>query len=176
MLKSLIVAIVVTLLTYWVGRKLLPDEPLLVIGGALFLGLMLWTSIEKLWGKQTDQTDSLNVFPLLDKKVLEKWGKKWGEQYDFLNKIVLYDVPLKYPLDVRYILYFEFDTSSSEGKKSEKIFNETLAFEDDTILASGFSKVYRRQPEKSFREDWFLSVTSYSGFNEEYSWVIYKKT
>ena len=175
MLKSLVVAIAATVLSYLVGRMVLPDEPLLITGGALFLGLILWTSVEKLWGKPTDQIDSSNIFPLLDKDVLEKWGKRWAEQYAYLNKIVLYDAPLKYPLDVNYVLYFEFDTSTPEGRRSEEVFNETIAFHDDTILASGFSEVYINEPDSSFRDVWFLSIVNYSGFNEEYSWVIYKK-
>ena len=153
----------------------LPGEPLIVTGGALFLGLILWTSVEKLWGKPTDQTDSSNLFPLLDKDVLEKWGEKWAEQYAYLTKIALYDPPLKYPLDVDNVLYFEFDTSTPEGRRSEEVFNETIAFHDDAILSSGFSEVYRKEPDRSFRDDWFLTIINYSGFNEEYSWVIYMK-
>jgi hypothetical protein len=174
-LKSLAVAIFAALLSFWLGRMVLPDEPLIVTGGALFLGLILWTSVEKLWRKSADQTDGSDVFPLLDKKVLEKWGKKWGEQYANLNKIILYDTPLKYPLDVNYVLYFEFDTSTPEGKNSEAVFNETIAFHADTILASGFSEVYIKKPDRSFRDDWFLSINHFAGFDEEYSWVIYKK-
>jgi hypothetical protein len=88
---------------------------------------------------------------------------------------VLYDAPLKYPLDVNYVLLFEFDTSTPEGKSSEEMFNETIAFHTDTILASGFSGAYKKKPDKSFRDDWFLSIKKYSGFDEEYSWVIYKR-
>ena len=174
-MKSLAVAIAVTLLSYFLGRMALPGEPLLVAGGALFLGLILWTSVEKLWGKPTDQTDRSNLFPRLNKDVLEKWGKKWGGQNAYINKIILYDTPLNYPLDVDYVLYFEFDTSTLDGRKSEFVFNEMIAFHVDTILASGFSEVYTKKPDSSFRDDWFLSIVNYSGFDEEYSWVIYEK-
>jgi hypothetical protein len=174
-LKSLVVAIAAALLSYWVGRMLLPSEPLIVVGGALFLGLILWTVAEKLWGKPTTRTDSYDIFPLLNKDVLERWGKKWGEQYEYLNKVVLYDAPLKYPIDVKYVLYFEFETSTPEGKRSEEVFNEIIAFQDDSILASGFNEVYTNIPDITFRDDWFLTIINYPGFNEKYSWVIYKK-
>ena len=174
-MKPFVVAIAATLLSFWVGRMVLPGEPLLVTGGALFLGLILWTSVEKIWGNSADQRDRTNVFPSLDKDVLEKWGEKWAEQYPYLSKIILYDAPLKYPLDVKYVLYFEFDISTPEGERSKEIFNRTIAFHDDTILAPGFSEVYLNEPDESFRDDWFLSIIHYSGFNEEYSWVIYEK-
>ena len=174
-MKALGVAIAATLLSYWIGQMVLPDEPLLVTGGALFLGLIIWTSSEKLWGKPADQSESAYIFPLLKKDVLEKWGKKWAEQYTHLAKVVLYDAPLKYPLDVDYVLFFEFDTATPEGRRSEEVFNETIAFHTDTILASGFSDVYKKKPHRSFRDDWFLSIVDFSGFNAEYSWVIYKK-
>ena len=174
-MKSLVVAIAAALSSYWVGRMLLPSEPLIVVGGALFLGLIIWTSVEKLWGKPTDQSDGSNMFPLLDKDALEKWGERWADQYAYLNKIILYDAPLKYPLDVNYVLYFEFDTSTPEGKRSEEVFNKTIAFHAKTILAAGFSEVYIIKPDPSFRDDWFMSIINYSGFNEKYSWVIYKK-
>ena len=87
--------------------------------GILFLGLILWTVVEKFWGKPTNRTDRLDIFPLLNKDVLQRWGKKWGEHYEYLNKVVLYDAPLKYPIDVKYVLYFEFDTSTPKGKRCE---------------------------------------------------------
>ena len=174
-MKSLAVAVVAVLFSFLLGWLVLPGEPLLVTGGSLFLGLILWTSLEKLWGKPADQPSGPNLFPLLNRDVLEKWGRKWGDQYPYLTKIVLYDAPLKYPLDVNYVLLFEFDTSTPEGKRSEEMFNETIAFHADTILASGFSGAYKKKPDKSFRDDWFLSIKKYSGFDEEYSWVIYKR-
>ena len=64
-MKSLVVAIAATLASYGMGRIVLPDEPPIVTGGALFLGLIIWTSVEKLWGKPTDQSDGSNMFPLL---------------------------------------------------------------------------------------------------------------
>jgi hypothetical protein len=174
-LKSYVVAIAATIASYWAGRMVLPEEPLLVAGGALFLGLILWTSVEKLWGKSSNKTDRSNIFPSLNKEVLEKWGTKWAEQYPHLNTIILFDTPLKYPLDVKYVLYFEFDTSTPEGEKSKDAFNKKIAFHDDTILAPGFREVYLNEPENTYRDDWFMSVTYYPGFNEDYSWTIYKK-
>jgi hypothetical protein len=171
----LVVTIAATLLSYSIGRMLLPTEPLMVIGGALFLGLILWTVIEQLWAKPTNRADSSDIFPLLKKDILEKWGKKWGKQYANLNKVVLYDAPLKYPIDVKYVLYFDFDTSTPEGKRSEEVFHETIAFHDDSILPSEFKEVYVNNPDSSYRDEWFLTIINYPGFNEKYAWVIYEK-
>jgi len=171
---SFFTAVAATLLFYWLGRILLPDEPIIVIGSALFLGFITRTCIKKLWGKRQNRTDGSDLFPFLKRDVLEKWGTKWGERYEFLNNVVLYDPPLKYPIDTRYILYFDFDTSTPEGKRSEDIFNEINAFQNNVILDSGFQSVYRNEPGLEFRDEWLMSIVEYVGFNDKYSWVIYQ--
>jgi hypothetical protein len=172
---SLIGAVSAALLIFWLGQIILPDNPILVASFALYLGFITWSGIEKLWAKRQTPTDGLDIFPLLKKDALEKWGTKWGNQYEYLNKIVLYDAPIKYPIDAKYILYFDFDTSTPEGKRSEEIFNEINAFQINVILESGFKEVYVNEPAPRFRDEWFLSIVKYSGFNDEYSWMIYKK-
>ena len=170
-----LVVVAATLLFFLSGRLLLPDEPIIVFGGAVFLGFITKSLINKFWSKGRQSIDRSEIFPSLNRKALERWGKKWGEEYEHLNKVVLFDPPLKYPLDVSYILYFDFDTSTPEGKKSEEIFNEINAFQNNVILDTGFQEIYRNQPESGFRDDWFVSIVEYSGFNEEYSWEIYQK-
>ncbi|MFC1882252.1 hypothetical protein ACFL2S_12235 [Thermodesulfobacteriota bacterium] len=145
-------AVAAALLFYWLGQIILPDEPIIVTGGALILGFITRTCIKKLWGKHQKQTDSSDIFPFLKRDALEKLGTKWGQQYEYLNKVVLFDAPLKYPLDVGYILYFDFDTSTPEGKRSEESFNEINAFQNNDILDSGFQEVYRNEPGSRFRE------------------------
>ena len=172
---SFFAAVAATLLFYWLGRILLPEEPIIVIGAALFLGFMTRTCIKKLRGKSQKRTDSSDIFPNLKRDVLEKWGIKWGEQYEYLNNVVLYDPPLKYPIDTNYILYFDFDTSTPEGKRSQESFNEINAFRNNDILDSGFQKVYRNEPGSRFREDWFMSIVKYPGFNDKYSWGVFKR-
>ncbi len=172
---SLFAAVVATLLFFWLGQILLPDEPIIVFGGALVLGFFTRTIIDKTWSKRQKRTDSSDIFPYLRRNALEKWGTKWGQQYEYLNKVVLFDPPLKYPLDVGYILYFDFDTSTPEGKRNEENFNEINAFQNNVILDSGFQEVYRNEPNSGFRDEWFLSIVKYSGFNDKYSWVIYQR-
>lgn len=172
---SMSAAVVATLLFLWLGQMLLPDEPIIVFGGALILGFITRTVIDKTWSKRQKRVDSSDIFPYLRRDALEKWGSKWGQQYEYLNKVILFDPPLKYPLDVKYILYFDFDTSTPEGKRSEGIFNETNAFQSNVILDSGFQEVYRNEPGQGFREEWFLSIVKYSRFNDKYSWIIYQR-
>ena len=172
---SFFAAMAATLLFYWLGRILLPNEPIIVFGGALFLGFITRTGIKKLWGTRQKRTDSSDIFPFLKRDGLEKWGTKWGERYEYLNKVVLYDPPLKYPIDTNYILWFDFDTSTPEGKRSEEIFNELNAFQNNVILDSGFQEVYRTEPDSIFRDEWFMSIVKYAGFNDKYSWVIYQR-
>jgi hypothetical protein len=172
---SLFAAVVATLLFFWLGQILLPDEPIIVFGGALVLGFFTRTIIDKTWSKRQKQTDSSDIFPYLRRNSLEKWGTKWGQQYEYLNKVVLFDPPLKYPLDVGYILYFDFDTSTPEGKRNEENFNEINAFQNNVILDSGFPEVYRNEPGSGFRDEWFLSIVKYSGFNDKYSWEIFQR-
>jgi hypothetical protein len=172
---SFLAAVAATLLFYWLGQIILPDEPIIVIGAALFLGFITRTCIKKFMEKSQKRIDSFDIFPNLKKDVLEKWGIKWGEQYKYLNKVVLYDPPLKYPIDTNYILYFDFDTSTPAGKRSEESFNEINAFKNNDILGSGFQKVYRNEPNSRFREEWFMSIVKYPGFNDKYSWMIYQR-
>jgi hypothetical protein len=172
---SLFAAVVATVSSFGLGQILLPEEPIIVIGGALTLGFLTRKIIDKSWSKRQKRTDSSDIFPYLKRNALEKWGTKWGQEYEYLNKIVLFDPPLKYPLDVGYILYFDFDTSTPEGKKSEEKFNEINAFQNNDILDSEFQKVYRNEPNSGFRYEWLVSIVKYSGFNDKYSWVIYQR-
>ena len=172
---SLFAAVAAAVIFFWLGRLLVPDEPIILFGGASLIGLMTRSLINKIWSKHHKQTDSSDVFPNLRREALEKWGVKWGKQYKYLDKIVLFDPPLKYPLDVKYILYFDFDTSTPEGKMSEESFNKINAFQDNIILDSGFQEVYRKEPGSRFRDEWFLSIVEYSGFNDKYSWEIYRR-
>jgi hypothetical protein len=172
---SVFTAIAATIILFWLGRILIPDEPILVAGGALFLGLLIRRFVEKKWRKRHKQTENFDIFPNLRLKALEQWGIQKGQQYKDLKKIVLFDPPLKYPLDVNYILYFDFDTSTSEGKNSEKHFNENNAFQINSILDNGFQEVYRNKVNSDFRDEWFLTIVRYSGFDDDYSWIIYQK-
>ena len=115
------------------------------------------------------------IFPLLKRDALEKWGTKWGQQYDYLKKVVLYGSPMETPSGLLYILYFEFSTSTDTGKQSEKIFSETIAFSSEAILTAGFEEVYKEKPDMSFRDEWYLVTNKSNGnYDEKYSWVIYK--
>ena len=172
---SLFAALVAALLSFWLGQTLMPDELIIVTGCALIVGFITRAIIDKTLSKRHKRTDSTNIFPHLKRDALEKWGTKWGQDYEYLNKVVLFDPPLKYPLDVAYILYFDFDTSTPEGEKSEEKFNEINAFQNNVILDSGFQDVYRNEPNSEFRDEWFLSIVKYSGFNDQYSWVIYQR-
>jgi hypothetical protein len=153
----------------------MPDEPIPVAGGALIFGLIIRRFVDKKWRKRHKQTKSLDIFPKLRLNALEQWGAQMGRQYKDLKKIVLFDPPLKYPLDVNYILYFDFDTTTSEGKNSQKLFNEINAFQVNAILDNGFQDVYRNKMDPDFRDEWFLTIVKYSGFDDDYSWVIYQQ-
>jgi hypothetical protein len=113
-------AVTVTLIFFWLGWMLLPEEPIIVFGAAMLLGLAARTVVKKLLKTRQKSKDDSNIFPALKRDELKKWGSKLGEQYESLTKVVLYDPPLKYPIDAEYILYFDFDTSTSEGKKAKK--------------------------------------------------------
>ena len=172
---SLIVAVAAALLVFTIGSFQLPGNLIIAVGFALLLGFVTWTSFEKFLTKHQKRIDDSDIFPLLRKDALERWGAECGEQYKHLNKIVLYDAPLKYPIDSRYILYFDFDTSTSEGEKNEETFNTIKAFQINAILNSEFKKVYRKEPGSRFRDEWFLSIVKYSNFNDKYAWVIYQR-
>jgi hypothetical protein len=172
---SLFAAVVTTVSSFGLGQILLPEEPIIVIGGSLVLGFLTRNIIHKPWSKRQKQDDRSDIFPHLKRSALEKWATKWGEEYEYLKKVVLFDPPLKYPLDVGYILHFDFDTSTPEGEKSEEKFNEINAFQNNDILDSEFQNVYRNEPIPGFRYEWFVSIVKYSGFDDQYSWVIYQR-
>ena len=173
---SLFAAVVASVSTYGLGQILLPEEPVIVIGVALTLGFLTRKVIDnRRRTKQQEQADGSEVFPFLKRNALERWGTKWGQEFEHLTKVVLYDPPLKYPLDVAYVLYFEFDTSTPEGKKCEEKFNEINAYRNNDILDSGFEEVYQNKPSPGFKFEWFVTIFKYAGFNTNYSWVIYQK-
>jgi hypothetical protein len=172
---AVIAAIIAALLFYWFGWMLLPDEPIIVFGAAFLFGLITRTVIYKLGETRQKRINDSIIFPLLKREELEKWGSKWGDQHEHLTKVVLYDPPLKYPIDAEYILYFDFDTSTTEGKQSEEIFNETIAFQNTDILGPRFQEVYGDVPGSQFRDEWFLSIVKHAAFNDKYAWVIYQR-
>ena len=172
---SLFAAVVATVSSFGLGQVLLPEEPIIVIGTALFLGFFTRKFIDSTWAARQKRSVNADIFPHLKRDALEKWGTRWGQEYEHLNRVVLFDPPLKYPLDIGYILYFDFDTSTLEGQKSQEQFNEINAFQNSDILDSGFQEVYRNTPEPGFRFEWFVTIVKYSGFNDNYSWEIYQK-
>ena len=172
---SLLAVVVVTVASFGLGQILLPEDPVIVVGGSLALGFLTRKLFNKSYRKRQKGAASSDIFPYLKRNALEKWAAKWGQEYEHLNKVVLFDPPLKYPLDVGYILYFDFDTSTPEGRKSEEKFNEINAFQNNEVLDSGFQNVYRNEPIPGFRYEWFVSIVKYSEFSDEYSWVIYEK-
>lgn len=172
---SFFAAVVATIVSYGLGQILLPKEPIIVIGSALALGFITRKIANNAWSRRQKRADHTDIFPDLERQALEKWGTRWGQDYEHLKKVVLFDPPLKYPLDVEYILYFDFDTSTPEGKKNEENFNEINAFQNNGFLDSGFEEVYRNEPNPGFRFEWFVTIVKFSEFNDNYSWVIYQK-
>ena len=149
---SLFAAVVASVSTYGLGRVLLPEEPIVVIGSALALGFITRKIIDSTrQRKSPEKADDSDIFPFLNRNVLEKWGAKWGQEFEYLNTVILYDPPLKYPLDVAYVLYFEFDTATPEGKRCEEKFNRINAYRNNDILDSGFEEVYQNKPNPGFR-------------------------
>ncbi len=61
-------------------------------------------------------------FEEINIKQLSSWCKGWGNQYNHLNRIVLYAHPPQ--SELRYELYFEFDVFSKEGEKQSEAFNQ----------------------------------------------------
>ena len=173
---SIFAAVVASVSTYGLGRVLLPEEPIIVIGSALALGFLTRKIIDNnRRGNRQDKAVDADIFPFLKRNVLEKWGTKWGLEFEHLKKVVMFDPPLKYPLDVAYVLYFEFDTSTPEGEKCQDKFNEINAYRNNDILDAGFEDVYQNKPTPGFRFEWFVTIVKYAGFNANYSWVIYQK-
>ena len=173
---SIFAAVVASVSTYGLGRFLLPEEPIIVIGGALALGFLTRKIIDNNRRiNRQEQADDADIFPFLKRNVLEKWGAKWGHEFEHLKKVVIYDPPLKYPLDVAYVLYFEFDTATPEGQRCQDKFNEINAYRNNDILDTGFEDVYQNKPTPGFRFEWFVTIVKYAGFNANYSWVIYQK-
>ena len=173
---SIVAAVVASVSTYGLGRIILPEEPIIVIGSALALGFFTGKSVDnRRRKKRQDQADDSDTFPFLKRSALEKWGAKWGQEFEHLKKVILFDPPLKYPLDVAYVLFFEFDTSTPEGKQCEEKFNEINAYRNNDILDSGYEEVYQTKPNPGFRFEWIVTIVKYAGFNANYSWVIYHK-
>jgi hypothetical protein len=169
---SLLAAVATSFLFYYLGKFLSSDNSIIAVGLAILFGILTWQGIDKIVPKR--RKDDSELFPYLRKDALEKWGAKFAEQHKHIKKIVLYDAPMRYPIDSKYILYFDFDTTTPEGEKEEEVFNETNAFKINTILNSEFKKVYRNEPGSRFRDEWFLSIVKYSGFDDKYSWLIHQ--
>lgn len=152
------------------------DRTFPTIGHLFLIGaLSLVFGIVLIFIKNKYFREPKDIFPLLKRDVLENWGTKWGQQYNYLKRVVLYGSPLETPSGLLYILYFEFSTSTDAGKQSEKIFRETIAFSSEAILTAGFQEVYKKEPDMSFRDEWYLVTNKYNGkYDEKYSWVIYK--
>ena len=122
-----LIGICLTVLGIGLSKMIIPGEYFILVG---ILGILSTIAINLF----VKPKKAKGIFPLLNQEALEKWGAKWGEQYDYLRKVVLYNTPMSYPIGVKYILYFRFDKTTEEGKRSEDIFNEWISFLDDTIL------------------------------------------
>jgi hypothetical protein len=161
-MKPTLIAIATIFVTYALGKMIFPAENFLIIGGALFLGLFVWTCIEKLWGKRRKRTDNANIFPLLTKDALEKWGSIWGKDYGHVKKITLYERPMSYPGTARHILYFKCGTGTKEGKLFRKNFQgaygDSLVYTEVFINYEFAQEVYKSDPPDTFRDDWQITT------------------
>jgi hypothetical protein len=169
-LTTVLGALAILLIGIFLDRTFPTISHLFLIGAlSLVFGIVLFF-IKNKYGREPK-----DIFPLLKRDALEKWGIKWGQQYDYLKRVVLYGSPMDTPSGLLYILYFEFNTLTDAGKQSENIFSETIAFSSEAILTAGFEEVYKKEPDMSFRDEWYLVTNTYNGnYDEKYSWVIYK--
>lgn len=169
-LTNILGALAILSIGFFLDRTFPTIDHLFLIGASsLVFGIVL-IFIKNKYGREP-----IDIFPLLNRDALEKWGSKWGQQYDYLKRVVLYGSPMETPSELLYILYFEFSTSTDAGKQSEEIFGETIAFAYEVILTAGFEEVYKKEPDMSFRDEWYLVTNTYNGnYDEKYSWVIYK--
>ena len=169
-LTNILGALAILFIGFFLDRIFPTIDHLFLIGASsLVFGIVL------LFVKNKYSREPKDIFPLLNRDALEKWGSKWGLQYNYLKRVVLYGTPMDTPSELLYTLYFEFNTSIDAGKQSEGIFNETIAFSYETILTAGFEEVYKKEPAMTFRDEWHLVTDAYEGdYDEKYSWVIYK--
>ena len=61
---SVFAAMIAAILLFWLGRILMPDEPIIVAGGALVSGFIIRRFVDKKW-RHHKQTDNLDIFPNL---------------------------------------------------------------------------------------------------------------
>ena len=169
-LTTILGAVAILFIGIFLNRTFPTIDNLFLMGAvSLVFGIVL------IFIKNKYARESKDIFPLLNRDALEKWGSKWGQQYDYLKRVVLYGSPMETPSELLYILYFEFSTSTDAGKQSEKIFGETIAFSYEAILTAGFEEVYKKEPDMSFRDEWYLVTNiNHANYDEKYSWVIYK--
>ena len=169
-LTTILGALAILFIGIFLNRTFPTIDNLFLMGAySLVFGIVL-IFIKNKYGRE-----SKDIFPLLNRDALEKWGSKWGQQYDYLKRVVLYGSPMETPSELLYILYFEFSTSTDAGKQSEEIFGETIAFSYEAILTAGFEEVYKKEPDMSFRDEWYLVTNiNHENYDEKYSWVIYK--
>jgi hypothetical protein len=169
-LTTILGAVAILFIGIFLNRTFPTIDNLFLMGAvSLVFGIVL------IFIKNKYARESKDIFPLLNRDALEKWGSKWGRQYDYLKRVVLYGSPMETPSELLYILYFEFSTSTDAGKQSEKIFGETIAFSYEAILTAGFEEVYKKEPDMSFRDEWYLVTNiNHANYDEKYSWVIYK--
>jgi hypothetical protein len=121
-----------------------------------------------------------SYFRQLNKDAFEKWGANWGEPHRFIKNITLYQRPMEHPSTANYILYFNIDSRTKDGKLFRKTFHNAYcesSLHMDVFLNYDVAKeVYKEDPPENFQDEWEYTTEKYKGeFNEKFSWVIYKK-
>ena len=161
------------LLTGLIGTFFMINKLLLEGIAACTIGILLifWFNIWRLRNRP------INVFPLLDITTLKKWAVKISDHYDYIKTITLYEAP--FASHKKYVLFFNFDTSTVKGKNSKGTFNGHTWFnkwsKKNYPIDDSFKEIYKGKPPDDFFEEWLITTERPIDINKRLSLVLYNK-
>ena len=116
-----------------------------------------------------------STFPLLNILALEKWAVKISDHFNYIKTITLYEAP--FASHKKYVLFFNFDTSTVKGKNSKGTFDGHTWFnkwsKKNYPIDDSFKEIYKEKPPDDFFKEWLITTERPQGVNKRLSLVLY---
>lgn len=116
-----------------------------------------------------------DYFPQLNLQSLKIWGKKWGNQYDHLSSVFLYDNSLGHSNQYKYTLFFEFENNQG-GETNKTKFDEMTWNIEAYPISECKDDIYKTNPsEIDFIYEWFITTEVPEIVDQESVFVVFSK-
>ena len=160
-----IIALFIALITVWI-----------VMNGFLISGILFCVAsflVLILFNLRQASHKKLDVFNVIDMEILKGKAFLWASSLESLQKITLFRIPFQQYGKSKYILCFEFDTTTIKGQGCKGTFDGHGWSYEKYPLKDDFKEVYKHSPPDDFLDEWLITTELEKEFHNYISVVLY---